>query len=443
MLPTDQRDLAEFSFTRMRTSPIGIEMTKLPQLSSDATDLIVTATHIVGLDGSPWSAWMVGTYSGEAARLYERAEIKGRGVGEAWFGKTKDREEATEVVRLLVGKGCRLDEKSDTAGIHLYFVRREKRPDHSGDRSPYSSVDHVREAGRWIAEDYARHKSVTKRRADRGEKAEELVRVALRAVLPEWIGVEHGFVVDSYGFTSQQQDVVLFERMRSPVFRTLTDGIGPGNFPCEYVIAAGEVKASTYSGWVRDVFQKSESAKRMRRAIGHEESLGTTWFPWRHYGDRSKPAEDQVRGPIFDQDRNPKDRIMTFGIALESQNKPQTIARQVANEISQQERPLGPDTIVVLQRGVVEGRRLVKESDKVTKIEIFGLQDQEATMTSVQEWDESSRHWDPFSYLVTKIVEHALHGRTASEASLLRYISRMGWAMSGFRDVTFPITRRR
>ena len=106
-----------------------------------------------------------------------------------------------EVVRLLVGKGCKLDDKTDGVGSHLYFVRREKRPHDSGDRSPYSSVDHVREAGRRIVEDYARHKSVTKRRADRGGKAEELVRAALRAVLPEWIGVEHGFVVDSYGFT--------------------------------------------------------------------------------------------------------------------------------------------------------------------------------------------------------------------------------------------------
>ncbi len=177
---------------------IGIRMTELSQLSSDATDLIGTTTHIVGLDGSSWSAWMVGTYSGEAARLSERTEIKGRGVGEAWFGKARDHEEAAEVIRLLVGKGCRLDEKTDGVGSHLYFVRREKkRPRDSGDRSPYSSVDHVREAGRWIAEDYARHKSVTKRRADRGGKAEELVRVALRAVLPEWIGVEHGFVVDS------------------------------------------------------------------------------------------------------------------------------------------------------------------------------------------------------------------------------------------------------
>ena len=391
---------ARYSYTRLRFSRIGIRMTELPQLSSDATDLIATATHLVGLDGSPWGAWMIGTYSGEAARLYERTEIKGKGVGEAWFGKAKDHEEAAEVVRLLVGKGCRLDEKTDGVGRHLYFVRREKRPYDSGNRSPYSSVDHVREAGRWIAEDYARHKSVTTRRADRGAKAEELVRVALRAVLPEWIGVEHGFVVDSYGFTSLQQDVVLFERVRSPVFRTLADGAGAGNFPCECVIATGEVKAGTYSGWVRDVFQKSESAKRMRRALGLEEISGTTWFPWRLYGDRSRPAEDLVHGPIFDQDRNPTDRIMTFGIALESQNKAQTIARQVANEISEQERALGPDTIVVLQRGVVEGTRLVKESDKVTKVEIFGLQDHEAALTSMQEWDESIRIWDPFSYLV-------------------------------------------
>ena len=308
---------------------------------------------------------MVGTYSGETARLFERTEIKSKGVGEAWFGKAKDHEEAAAVVRLLVGKGCILDEKTDGVGSHLYFVRREKRANNTGDRSPYSSVDHVREAGRWIAEDYARHKSVTKRRADRGDKSEELVRQALRAVLPEWISVEHDFVVDSYGFTSLQQDVVLFERMQSPVFRTLTDGIGTGNFPCECVIATGEVKASTYSGWVRDVFQKSESAKRMRRALQHEEKLSTTWFPWRHYGERSKPTQDQVRGPIFDQDRNPTDRIMTFGIALESRNKAQTIAKQVAKEISEQDRALGPDTIIILQRGVVEGRRLVKESDKV------------------------------------------------------------------------------
>ena len=440
---SDQRGTAGYSHTGLRTAQTGIQMTELPQLSYDATDLIRTVTHIVGLDGSPWSTWMVGTYSKEAARLFERTEIKSKGVGEAWFGKAKNHEEAMEVVRLLVGKGCKLDDKTDGVGSHLYFVRREKRPHDSGDRSPYSSVDHVREAGRRIVEDYARHKSVTKRRADRGGKAEELVRAALRAVLPEWIGVEHGFVVDSYGFTSLQQDVVLFERMRSPVFRTVTDGAGSGNFPCECVIATGEVKAGTYSGWVRDVFQKSESAKRMRRSLGHEETSGTSWFPWRHYGDRSRPTEDQVRGPIFDQDRNPRDRIMTFGIALESGNKAHTIARQVANEISQQERALGPDTIVVLQRGVIEGRRVVKESDKVTRMEIFGLQDHEPTLTSMQEWDESSRIWDPFSYLVTKIVEHALCGRTASETSLLRYMTRMGWAASGFRDVTYPINRSR
>ena len=153
------------------------------------------------------------------------------------------------------------------------------------------------------------------------------------------------------------------------------------------MIATGEVKAGTYSGWVRDVFRKSESAKRMRRALRHEQQSATSWFPWRNYGNRSTPAEDQVRGPIFDQDRNPSDRIMTFGVALESQLKAQTIARQVADKISQQGRALGPDTIVVLQRGVIEGRRVVEESDKMTSMEILGLQDEKATMISMQEWD--------------------------------------------------------
>ncbi|MYB36674.1 MAG: hypothetical protein F4Y26_04625 [Gammaproteobacteria bacterium] len=211
--------------------------------------------------------------------MYDRPYIKGRGVGEAWFGTAKNAREAANVIDLLVDKGCRLDSQSDGAGSQLYFVRRHKRQVDAGDQGAYSSVDHVRSAGVRIVEDYLRFKSETRRPADRGGKAEELVREALRSVLPGWIGVGQGFVIDSYGHTSLQQDVVLFERSRSPVFRTLSDGEAIGNFPCECVIAAGEVKARTYSGWIADVFQKSESAKRMRRAFRHEEAAGTSWFP--------------------------------------------------------------------------------------------------------------------------------------------------------------------
>ena len=105
---------------------------------------------------------------------------------------------------------------------------------------------------------------------------------------------------------------------------------------------------------------------------------------------------------------------------------------------------MGPDTIVILQRGVVDGRRTFRESDKVSRSEILGLQDERADLTSMQEWnDDETKLWDPFSYLVTKILEHAYAGRTSHEAALLRYMSRTGWAMSGFQDSTHPISRQK
>ena len=45
---SDQRGTAGYSHTGLRTAQTGIQMTELPQLSYDATDLIRTVTHIVG-----------------------------------------------------------------------------------------------------------------------------------------------------------------------------------------------------------------------------------------------------------------------------------------------------------------------------------------------------------------------------------------------------------
>lgn len=418
-------------------------MTKSRQLSDDAVRLIGTVTYMVNLDGSPWNQWMVGTYSDDTNSLFDRPEIRTKGRGELWFGNARDREEAADVTGILIDRGCKLDDKSDPTGHKLYFVRREKKRRGSSEQQPYSSVDHVREAGLKVVADFARFKSVTKRTADRGREAEDLIRAALRAVLPGWIGVKQGFVIDSYGHTSLQQDIVLFEQGHSPVFRTPTD-VDAGNFPCECVIAAGEVKSLTYRGWVRDMFEKSASAKRMRRALRQETVSGNSWFPWRHYGTRATDREEHARGAMFDQDRNGIDRIMTFGVAVESPNRPSTIARQVAEQLEVQEHAMGPDTIVILQRGVVEARRTFRESDKVSRSEILGLQDERAKLTSMQEWnDDGTKLWDPFSYLVTKILEHAYTGRTSHEAALLRYMSRMGWAMSGFHESTHPISRQK
>ena len=55
--------------------------------------------------------------------------------------------------------------------------------------------------------------------------------------------VGEGFVIDSYGGTSRQQDVVLYERDICPVF-SINKTPQTTYYPCEGVIGIGEVKSS-------------------------------------------------------------------------------------------------------------------------------------------------------------------------------------------------------
>ena len=75
----------------------------------------------------------------------------------------------------------------------------------------------------------------------KGEGAEEIVRQFLRDVLPTFLGVGTGIVIDSLGRQSRQIDVVIYDKARTPNF--LTSG-GPILFPCECVYFAIEVKTN-------------------------------------------------------------------------------------------------------------------------------------------------------------------------------------------------------
>ena len=89
-----------------------------------------------------------------------------------------------------------------------------------------------------------------------GSARESSVRARLEQVMPPGVGVGTGFVIDSYGRTSRQIDVVLYERELCPVYR-LNDQVD--YFPCEGVFAVGEVKSQISSDDIDDVFEKIES----------------------------------------------------------------------------------------------------------------------------------------------------------------------------------------
>ena len=102
-----------------------------------------------------------------------------------------------------------------------------------------------------------------------GSAAEQPVRDQLEQVLPRGVGVGEGFVIHSYGETSRQQDVVLYERDICPVF-SINDTPQTTFYPCEGVIAVGEIKSRLDRHSLEDAFKKVASVKALQRhAVAH------------------------------------------------------------------------------------------------------------------------------------------------------------------------------
>lgn len=98
-----------------------------------------------------------------------------------------------------------------------------------------------------------------------GRKVEERVRAALKAVLPEKIGVSHGLVIDSHGGQSKQMDIVLYDRYNMPRVDAGTDAPDAQVFPVEGTYACGEIKTHLTVSGLRDSFVKCESYKSLVR----------------------------------------------------------------------------------------------------------------------------------------------------------------------------------
>ena len=95
-----------------------------------------------------------------------------------------------------------------------------------------------------------------------GSAIENPVRSLVASLLPSGLSVGTGCVVDSYGNTSRQMDIVLYERDICPVYR-VNDTPEATYFPCEGVVAVGEVKAALDGPKLGDAFKKIESVKAL------------------------------------------------------------------------------------------------------------------------------------------------------------------------------------
>lgn len=98
-----------------------------------------------------------------------------------------------------------------------------------------------------------------------GDAMETPVRERLEQVLPQGIGVGSGCVIDTQGNTSRQLDVVLYEKGICPVF-CVNNSPETTYYPCEGVLAVGEVKSAIDKEKLGDAFRKIASVKALKRA---------------------------------------------------------------------------------------------------------------------------------------------------------------------------------
>lgn len=97
-----------------------------------------------------------------------------------------------------------------------------------------------------------------------GSGRENSAREKLKAILPAGVGVGSGFVIDSFGNTSKQCDLILYEEAFAMKFVINGDTINT-YYNCESVIAVGEIKSNATMTEIRNSIDKLVCVKQLKR----------------------------------------------------------------------------------------------------------------------------------------------------------------------------------
>ena len=200
-----------------------------------------------------------------------------------------------------------------------------------------------------------------------GDAMESPVKKQLEQLLPRGISVGSGFVIDSYGATSSQTDLVLYERDICPVF-SINNTPGTTYYPCEGVIAVGQVKSILTKKLLEDEFKKIASVKRLRRyPVHHLIPHPTTGAPIaleRSYGNIQNPSIINMKE---EKGSSASRQIFGFIVAGQSQMQTDTLIEAFIDFTGATGDDLSPNMAVLLSGGLLTWGNVAKE--KLQEIE--------------------------------------------------------------------------
>ena len=266
-----------------------------------------------------------------------------------------------------------------------------------------------------------------------GAAMEQPVRKQLEQILPRGIAVGSGFVIDGGGNTSRQTDVVLYEKDICPVF-SVNDTPETTYYPCEGVIAVGEVKSTLDRQTLEDAFEKIASVKRLQRhAVHHLVPHPTTGEPL---------VMDRPYGSLHDQslldmakasERSKATQILGFVIAGQLRVQADTICDAFLEFTRRTGDAHSPNLVTILSGGLLtwgniskQRQREVKWSDKNKS---YVLEERHGTqLTWETSWSpeeascfQYSEETETFRTLIRWIWEKYRIGRTSDARAFDRY----------------------
>lgn len=259
-----------------------------------------------------------------------------------------------------------------------------------------------------------------------GASREHPARLQLAKLLPAFVSVGSGLLIDSYGGHSKQQDIVLFERDFCPVY-SINDAPEATYYPIEAIAAVGEVKSTVSKSILFDALDKVRSAKALRRH-SEKEDLGLgALASYRPFGSGATFAA--TPSDEYNQTKNFRDQVYGFIIC---NNFAQSLGAVLDNLVEYQ-RSFGheqmPNIIVSLNDGFIQGMRS----------ENFNLESSLLTSDCFSYVPASDRG---FSYLVNELRMHIREGRSVPLRALDRYMTSITGNLPNFTARKFEVRQQ-
>ena len=275
-------------------------------------------------------------------------------------------------------------------------------------QNSFDAVSYVIGVGRELVASFAAAGQATSP-GQVGSARETPTRKRLMHLLPNGVAVGSGCVIDSYGGTSRQMDIVLYEEQFCPVY-SINDDPTTTYYPCEGVMAVGEIKSDIASTEIDDIFSKVESTKKLRRYAVTDPS----GVPFRRYG--SPLTAVGTKTDQFDQDNNTSDQIFAFALGGSLKLSPETLCRKFRQLMAQFGRPMSPNLIVTLEDDQVLSPVVVSSGNRTIA-------------HSFQEADSIycvTRPEGGFPFLLSKLQAMFRGGRTVNATAFDRYFAANG-----------------